>query len=663
MKLKETPRRSFVGYAASVLAMIACKPRVEGSALLGTESGDDEFDYIVVGSGAGGGPVAVNLAKAGFKTLVIEAGIDQGNREVYKIPGFHTQSTEDENMAWDFYVQHYKDEAQAKADTKFLEGKGVLYPRAGTLGGCTAHNAMITVAPRRQDWRDLAAALGNPSYGPEVMRRYFQLVENASYVSAPGRRLGWLPVRTASPLLIAGDRAVISMLYAAASSMKRGALKSVRTVKSLLDLVFFRDTNEDSEARDSTEQLLLVPLASSANGSRYGTRDLLKANEGPNLVLRTGCLATKVVFEADASGQQIAKGVEYLPGQRLYRADKQPSPEAPLARTVRARREVILAGGAFNTPQLMMLSGIGPAEELKAVASSDSSFKVLLDRPGVGRNLQDRYEVGVVSRAKKPLELIKNCKFQAHVTDPCYAEWKKAKGPFTSNGGIVAVMKKSTPSLARPDLFMFALPSKFVGYRPGYSEEATHALDHFTWAILKADTQNQRGAVKLRSLDPRDTPLVDLNYFAESDADADAVVQGVEYLRQVGKAANYVHDKYDLDVIKDMGEMLAGVNDDYFQEVVPGAHVKGRARLRQWVKDNAWGHHACGTCKMGREDDPDAVVDDKFRVIGVKGLRIVDASIFPKIPGYFIVSSIYAMAERAADEILADAGRPRRVKV
>ncbi len=261
-----------------------------------------------------------------------------------------------------------------------------------------------------------------------------------------------------------------------------------------------------------------------------GTRERLldvAARHPDRLHIELHALATRVLFDAD----NRAIGVEYLKGERLYRAHADASPDPGEPRVINARREVILAGGAFNTPQLLMLSGIGAREELDR-----HGIPMRLELPGVGRNLQDRYEIGVVNRMAKPWRVLDGADFTRD--DPLFGEWPRRRtGMYVSNGAALAVSLRSRPERPAPDLFCMALLAKFEGYFPGYSRIIAKQHDYLTWAVLKAHTNNRAGEVTLRSADPRDTPLVNFRYFEEgSDAageDLTAVVTALRFVRQM----------------------------------------------------------------------------------------------------------------------------------
>jgi choline dehydrogenase len=283
-----------------------------------------------------------------------------------------------------------------------------------------------------------------------------------------------------------------------------------------------------------------------------------------------------------------------------------------------------------------MLSGIGPAAHLQ-----QHGIPCLLDRPGVGTNLQDRYEIGVVTEMNQPWKALAGATFAPPLPnqendDPFYVDWKNGKGVYATNGSALGIIKKSTPERLDPDLFIFALPGKFYGYFPGYSREVERTKSFLTWAILKAHANNHAGTVRLRSACPLDPPEINFNYFDPAcdpdGSDAEAVAGAVEFVRRISARNTAIQ-----------------------RETIPGPDVASHEQILEFVKNNAWGHHASCTNPMGRADDPRAVVDSGFRVIGTQGLRIVDASVFPRIPGFFIVVPVYMIAEKASDVILADA--------
>jgi choline dehydrogenase-like flavoprotein len=617
------------------------------------------FDYIVVGSGAGGGTLAARLAEAGRSVLLLEAGGDprqlSGTNDYqpginrlpddYDIPAFHGFASENDAMRWDFFVRHYASDAMQEKDPKYRRDyrgvpvNGVLYPRAGTLGGCTAHNAMILVYPHNADWDGIARLTGDSSWNAEAMRNYFERLENCHHrpleriVAAVGPNPsrhgwhGWLQVEKAIPTAALGDFGLVQVLLRSADE----AFDDIgQPIERLVDLVEGKaDPNDWRLVTHNAVGVRYTPLAT-RNHARMGTRErvLETAQKYPDrLRVELDALVTRVLFDE----HNRATGIEYLKGERLYRAHGQPATGDGELRQAQAAREVILSGGAFNTPQLLMLSGIGPRDVLQPLG-----IPVRVELPGVGTNLQDRYEVGVVHRMSfDHWNILEGVTFSHG--DAGYREWaEKREGLYISNGAVLAAILKSRAERPLPDLFCFALLGLFGGYFPGYSSPTVTKPNYLTWAILKAHTQNRAGRVVLRSADPRDTPLINFHYFEEgSDTageDLDSVVAGIRFVRRLTAQ------------LKTEG-LIA-------EEEQPGDALQTDEELRDYVRNTAWGHHASCSCPIGRREDG-AVVGSDFRVHGTEGLRVVDASVFPRIPGFFIVSAVYMVAEKAADVILS----------
>lgn len=741
-----------------------------------------EYDFIVVGSGAGGGPLACRLAQdpAGYSVALIEAGSDPAKRSDgrenfnYSVPVLHARATEDIDLSWDFFVDHYSEEHRQKADSKYVPDnspdpdghgdprrRGIFYPRAGTWGGCTSHNAMITMYPHNEDWENIRQLTGDPTWAPDVMRSYFERLENCRYapLNNPEGRHGfgnWLSTsllgldvlkaalheqqivdlvlgavkahiqallqvpdgtRRESLLfrLINRSKTLLQVVKPTESALNLRQLSAITTVqdalldpeqvvqhlatklrtvaevnpeqaadrlidelrqqlfqgldiKELLEILVWRvDPNDWRVVQEGLVGLFAIPLATDG-ARRSGPREWIQAtidNCPYRLEVLSGRLVTKIVFDGNrAVGVKVTSVPHsYTASRRNPNRKGESLPAIGAEVEFRARREIILAGGAFNTPQVLMLSGIGPKEVLDT-----HQIPPLLGRywPGVGRNLQDRYEVAIVSEMQDNFQILRDCTFAEpeDLSNPgsCFREWWKNRGGvYTTNGALFGIVLRSSvaehvlppgsPGISAdppPDLFLFSLLGRFKGYLPGYSDQTLTNKNILTWAVLKGHTRNQTGDVTLRSTDPRELPRINFRYFNDgqldqgAEKDLDALIEGIDHVRRA------------LAGTKSVKRLL-------FPEFpLENLHEPAvRDQLRKFIMDETWGHHACGTCKIGRDSlgSEAAVVNSEFQVHGLQGLRIVDASVFPKIPGFFIVTPIYMIAEKAAENILRDASQ------
>lgn len=605
-----------------------------------------EFDFIVVGAGAGGALTAARLAEAGFEVCLMEAGDDASEIPVTQVPLLHLHSSQDPTISWDFFVRHYASEEQSKRDPKFdRERDGVLYPRSSAIGGCTMHNAMITLRPADWEWDRIARETGDSGWSARNMARIW-------------KEMRWLHTETTNPLILLADPAFLwkltkflgrwmvksatamTALNGAAVLALAGAAVVAPGVRAwalaaLLLLVGYHAWNfatgfffPNRSLMPGAKTGVIMTPTHTVKGRRHGMAGLLRtAQERHGLTLLKNALATRVLFEAGPDGSPRASGVEFLRGSSIYRAHRDPRPCDAQPESIRARKEVILSGGAFNTPQLLMLSGIGERSHL-----AEHGIDCLVDLP-VGDNLQDRYEVGVVARYDSEVKLVAGLRYDpANLDDPDMRRWKESgTGIYTSNGSPFGFVTKSSPDLEHPDLYVFYGPLDFRGYYRDYQVGAFAERDRGTWAVLKAHTNNRTGQVRLRSTDPLDTPDIQFHYFDDVagpevwQGDLDAVVHGVEYGRDLNRA----------------------ISGSIEEELLPSPVVRTREQLRTWVKDHAWGHHASCTVPMG------PCLDGQLRVKGVANLRVVDACAFARIPGFFILGAIWMLAEKASRDIIA----------
>jgi choline dehydrogenase len=544
--------------------------------------------------------------------------------------------------------RHYSDPARQKLDFKLTydlpDGttytglnppsgatiKGVFYPRTATLGGCTAHNALVTIYPDESDFQYIANLTGDSSWNPSNMRNYWTKLERNQYnpANTSGHGFdGWLSVENANKSIAFNDNRLLGMLFGAVNAL---GPDTNANYNALLN----GDANAYSVARDQTQAIYQIPIATN-QGSRNGAREFIisvanaKNADGSKkypLDVRTNCFVTKVNFNTTISKGSLptAIGVNFLDGQSLYRADPRSKKSATKGTpgSARASREVIVAGGSYNSPQILKLSGLGPAAELKKF-----NISVVADLPGVGANLQDHYEVVVQgSTAAGDFVTLDNCTLAfdsngqptAPTSDPCYQRWLSAgpggdRGPYASSGFAAGMFIKNSDAIAADANYgalAFGGPINFRGYFPGYAYNASQYHNYWSWAILKSHPRNTAGSVTLRSADPLDTPDIQFNYFDAGSAGWEKDVA------QIAEAIGVARDAF-------------AKQSTNFTEILPGVG----ADVNAYIKNTAWGHHCSSTCAIGADGDAMAVLDSSFRVRKVKGLRVVDASVYPKIPG------------------------------
>ncbi|NEK87838.1 choline dehydrogenase [Blastococcus saxobsidens] len=521
----------------------------------------DEYDVVVVGAGSAGAALAGRLSEdPTLRVLVLEAGGTDDVLEV-KIPAglYKVWRTRHD---WNYTTD----------EQPGLGGRKLFWPRGKLLGGSSSINAMIYIRGARADYDEWAERTGDPAWSYDRVLPLFKRMEDNSRGADEFHGVG-------GPLRVEDLRSPHPWTRA--------------VVESAVAAGYPANDDFNGAAQEGVGQYQVTQK----RGRRWSAADayLHPAGGRPNLTVRTGALTTRVLVEGGR-----ATGVEYRCGGRLH--------------TVRATREVVLSGGAVNSPQLLMLSGIGPADHLREVG-----VDVVHDLPGVGGGLQDHPLVPVVwnVRSGKSLRLAE--------TPVNMAMWKAAgRGPLTSNLAEAGLFTRSRPDLAEPDLQMHFLPVKFWK-----QAEIDPDAEAFTSAVVLVDVHS-RGSVRLRSADPTWAPAIDAGYLTD-ERDVDALACGIEKSREIAS-------------VGPLASVLAG-------EWSPGGTVHGREALRQSVRDTLESlYHPVSSCRMGTDDQ--SVVDSQLRVHGIEGLRVVDASVMPTLVRGNTNAPTIMIAERAADLIL-----------
>ncbi|KAI3323667.1 GMC oxidoreductase [Xylariaceae sp. AK1471] len=573
----------------------------------------ESYDYIVVGSGPGGAPLAANLARAGYSVTLLEAGVDLGNNKNFSELANFIEAGNDEKSRWDFFVKHSDDEArEAKyekttwrtADGSFYVGLdppegatrlGIYYPRAATLGGCAMHNGGICTLPNDADWDYIAEITGDDGWLASNMRKYFEKMEANEYLppDTPGH----------------GYNGYVNTTISDPSFMRQNS--DVQKLASQLITVTggdaARDINAPDPDRDQATGVFGMASHGDKNGKRTGTNTYLKSTLADprkfNLTIQLETLVTRVIINWE-DGNPSATGVEVLRGSHQYEADPLYNGTAGRFGRIFAKKEVIIAGGTFNSPQILKLSGIGPAKELEKF-----HIPVVKDLPGVGENLGDNYEAGIQSLASRPLN---------------------------GTAGPIAVFLKTPTARKTRNIQAWCASFSFEGFWPGFPTD--YGPSEYECAMVHMNPRSQAGYVRLRSNDPRQMPEINLNFFAEGgDEDLTELLDAAKTFRKAFNSAGAPITPFN------ERHPCPGVNQNCTDEA-----------QKEFMKLQTYSHHATSTCAIGRADDPTAVLDSKFRVHGVGNLRVVDASAFPKVPGAFPVCPTFMLAEKATADILSE---------
>jgi choline dehydrogenase len=528
-----------------------------------------EFDYVIVGAGSAGCVLANRLSADGKNSvLLLEAGPKDTNLWIH-VPLGYGKLFKEKTVNW-----MYQTEPEPE-----LGGRQVFQPRGKVLGGSSSINGLLYVRGQHEDY-DRWRQRGNSGWGYDDVLPYFKKAENQ-------QRGGDKYHGAGGPLSVSdlGHPDPLSAAFIDAAAETGLPVNPDFNGATQEGAGFFQTTTRGGR-RASTAVAYLRPAMSRGN-----------------LRVETSALAQRLLFEG-----RRARAVEYRQGGVL--------------RTARARKEILVSGGAYNSPQLLQLSGVGPAELLK-----QHGIDVVLDAPGVGNDLQDHLQVRLVTHCAQRITLndILNHPVRRIMAGARYAAFRT--GPLTIAAGTSGAFFKTNPRLATPDVQIHFLP--FSTDKMG---EKMHSFSGFSASVCQLRPES-RGSLRIRSADPAAPPEIRINYLA-TETDRTAFIEGIKILRKILAAPA-------------LKPYVVG-------EVEPGPKVVSDEDILNFCRQRgSTVYHPTSTCRMG--NDPLAVVDQRLRVRGIEGLRVVDASIMPDLMSGNTNAPTIMIAEKASDMILEDA--------
>ncbi len=536
------------------------------------------FDYVIVGAGSAGCVLANRLSQAAdTRVLLVEAG-GSDDRFMIKMPLGFLRAVFNPALSWGYMSE----------PEPTLDGRSLWLPRGKVLGGSSSINGMFHMRGHSRDF-DAWAALGCEGWSYAEVLPYFRRLET-SWRGAGRWHGGDGPLRVAA---IDTRRLLHEPLMASAAAAGFATTE---------------DIHGEVEEGFARGEITVDARGRRASTSRAYLRPVLRR---PNVTLATKALVRRVIIEGGT-----ARGIEYSHDGRSIEAH--------------ASREVIVCGGAFNSPQLLMLSGIGPADDLRALG-----LPVHADLSGVGRNLSEHARVPIEFATRGDISFLNE--LRADRVARSVLQWV-----FTGTGTCATqinscnIVVRTVPELRQPDVQLMSNPVRmdakiwwpFIGSRQEHRVTADAVVLH----------PESRGRVTLHSANPGDKPRIQLNVLA-TDADMATARRGVRLARRIYSTAP-------------QSALIA-------REISPGAGVESDADLNSYIRARAGvTQHPVGTCAMGVSSD--AVLDPQLRVRGIAGLRVVDASVMPTVPGANTNAAVVMIAEKAADLILGKSLLPDR---